>query len=713
MRLPRLLFCITLLCTACSQGPGMTDAPTPPLAARKQHTFTHHGITVDDPYHWLKDPGYPEVDDPDIRAYLEAENSYFDAVMASHKALVETLYTEIKNRQQPDEAAVPWRDGAYEYQWRYAADAQYRIWARWPVGHPEQQQTILDEPALAAGHEYFNLGSLDVSPDGRFLAYSIDDDGSERYHVYIKDLTTGSILDDQLTGTSGNTVWANDNTTLFYVLLTENWRPYRVKTHRLGTPVADDHDVYEETSGTFFVGVSKTQSQDYVLIGAGDHVTSETRVVPAATPQTPPQLIAARRANHEYDVDHHGDHFYIRTNDRHKNFRLVRAPTRNPAEANWEPVIDGSDRDYLTGLDCFADFFVLEERVNGLDQVRIRSYDGGVEHYVQFPETSYDAGLGTNAEYATSVLRLGYESMVTPQTVYDYDVASRVLVTRKVRQVPSGYDRAQYTTERLMAPARDGVQVPISIVYRKDFVRDGTRPVYLYGYGAYGVAMAPHFGSARLSLLDRGFVYAIAHIRGGDEMGFAWYEDGKLEKRTNAFNDFIDAARYLIEQHYSQSGRIVAVGGSAGGTLTGAVANAEPQLWGAVVSHVPFVDVLNTILDDGLPLTKLEWPEWGNPIEDKAAFELIRSYSPYDQLARQSYPPMLVTAGLNDPRVTYWEAAKYVARLRSLKTDTNPLLLKTNMGAGHGGKSGRYESLYETAEEYAFLLTVLGMVETP
>jgi oligopeptidase B len=350
---------------------------------------------------------------------------------------------------------------------------------------------------------------------------------------------------------------------------------------------------------------------------------------------------------------------------------------------------------------------VLEQRVDGLDQIRIRDYEGN-EHNVAFPESSYDAGLGTNAEYATQVLRIGYDSMVTPQTVYDYDLATRTLVTRKVRQVPSGYDASQYATERLMAPARDGAKVPISIVYRRDFVRDGTRPLYLYAYGAYGVAMSPSFSSARLSLLDRGFAYAIAHVRGGDELGYAWYEAGKLAKRTNTFNDFVDAANFLIQQAYTGEGRLVASGGSAGGTLTGAVANSAPKLWGAVVSHVPFVDVLNTILDDTLPLTKLEWPEWGNPVDDKAAFETIRSYAPYEQLRQQDYPPMLVTAGLNDPRVTYWEAAKYVAKLRALKTDKNVLLLKTNMGAGHQGKSGRYDSLREVAEEYAFVLSVMG-----
>jgi oligopeptidase B len=685
----------------------LSRRPIPPAAATCPYRYTRHGITLDDPYHWLRDPAYPEVTNPDIRAYLDAENTYFDAVMAPHEALVDTLFEEIKARQQPDEAALPWLQHGWEYQWRYAPGAQYRCWFRWPAGHREQEQLLLDEPALADGTDYFTLATFDVSPDGRWLAYATDCDGSERYTIYIKDLANGALLDDVLTNSSGATVWASDSETLFYVELTENWRPFRVRAHRRGDAPDDAVNVYEEHSGEFFVGIGKTQSEAYVLLSSGDHVTSETRVIPADAPLAPPRLIAARRARHDYDVEHHAEHFYIRSNARHRNFELLRVSVATPDEANWQTLIEGSDNRYLTGHCCFADFYVVEERVDGLDHVRIADYADAQAHYVAFPEASYDAGLGTNAEYATRVLRLDYESMVTPQTVYDYDVAARHLVTRKVRQIPSGYDASRYTTERLMAPASDGAHVPVSIVYRNDLPRDGSRPLYLYGYGAYGVALAPHFSAARLSLLDRGFAYAIAHVRGGDDLGYAWYEDGKLDKRGNTFNDFIDVARYLIQRRYSAAGRIVAAGGSAGGTLTGAVANMHPELWGAVVAHVPFVDVLNTILDEELPLTRLEWPEWGNPVEDKAAFELIRSYSPYDQIGRHDYPPMLVTAGLNDPRVTYWEAAKYVAKLRALKTDTNLLLLKTNMGAGHGGRSGRWEALHEIAEEFAFLLVVM------
>jgi oligopeptidase B len=709
-RIARVLlagFAITL--SACdNQDPMMSNQklPAPPMAVRKAHTFTHHGITVDDPYHWLRDPGYPTVDDPEILAYLEAENAYFEAFMAPHQALVDTLFEEIKARQQPDESAVPWKDGDYLYRWRFEADAQYRIWERWPVGDSSAVEIILDGPTLAKDHDYFRLGTLAVSPNGRFLAYATDTDGSERFNLVFKDLRTGALLPDTLNGIGSGGEWAADNRTFFYPVLTENWRPYQIKSHRLGETTSQDPVIYEEQDPAFFVGVHLTQSREYLLITTGDHITNENYYLPSAEPTATPRLIAPRRTDHRYSVDHVEDAFYVLTNDQHKNFRLARTPIAAPGEDNWETVIAGSDDHYLTDFVCFRDILTVEERRQGLDQIRIRGYDGS-EHYIAFPEAAYTASIGTNAEFDVQELRLGYDSMVTPDTVFDYVLETRELITRKVREIPSGYDREQYATERLWAPARDGVRVPVSIVYRKGLVRDGSAPLYLYGYGAYGLAMPPSFTTSRLSLLDRGFVYAIAHIRGGDDLGYSWYEDGKLTARENTFNDFVDVARHLITEKYTSAGRIAIAGGSAGGTLMGAAVNQAPALWGAVAAHVPFVDVLSTVLDAELPLTPIEWPEWGNPIEDKAAFELIQGYSPYDQLTATSYPPMLVTAGLNDPRVTYWEPAKYVAKLRSLKTDDQPLVLKTNMGAGHGGKSGRFESLFETAEEYAFFIVTL------
>ena len=682
----------------------------PPVAEQRPHSYTMHGIAVDDPYHWLKDQGYPQVDDADVLAYLEAENAYFEAVMAPHGELVETIFAEIKARQKPDDANVPVKDGGYYYQWRFEAGGQYRIWSRWPatgtdahLGPTGAAAVILDEPALARNIDYFQLGALSVSNGGRSLAYSTDTSGAERFTMRLKDLATGELSDTVIENTSGDPVWSTDDKSFFYAVLDDNWRPYQVRRHVPGTPVETDSVVFEEKDPGFFVGVSITSSKEYVVIGTGDHVTAEVYLVPANAPEDEPLLVSARRLEHDYVVDHQGDRFVIKTNDTHKNNRLVTAPNDDPTESAWRTLVAGSDEQYILGFQAFDDFIAVEERIEGLDQVRLIDR-AGESTYLEFPETVYSVGIGANEEFETRTLRLGYESMVTPDTVFDYDLDSAELRTRKVQEIPSGYDASAYTSERTMAPARDGARIPVSLVYRKDTPRDGTAPLYLYGYGAYGSAISPGFSTSRLSLLDRGFIYAIAHIRGGDELGYHWYEAGKLDRRTNTFNDFVDVARFLVAQGFATKGRIAIAGGSAGGELMGAVINQAPDLWGAAAVHVPFVDVLNTMLDTSLPLTPMEWPEWGNPIEDKAAFDYIRSYSPYDQLKPGRYPPILVTAGLNDPRVTYWEPAKYVAKLRTLKEDDNPLLLKTNMGAGHGGKSGRFDSLYEVAEEYAFML---------
>ena len=695
----------------------MESDPVPPVAEQRPHSFTVHGVTVADPYHWLKDQSYPTVDDADVLAYLEAENAYFEAVMAPHKGLVEAIFAEIKARQKPDDSNVPVKDGDYYYQWRFEAGGQYRIWSRWPAtgvgadeGPTAQAEVILDEPALARDTEYFRLGALSVSNDGRLMAYSTDTSGAERFTLRIEDLGNRELLPEIIENTSGNPVWSTDDGSFFYTVVDENWRPYQVRRHVLGTPVKDDAIVYEEHDPGFFVGVSSTSSKRHVVISSGDHVTAEAYLIPADAPGSDPRLVAARRQEHDYTVDHQGDRFVIRTNDTHKNNRLVTAPDDDPSEAAWETLVAGSDERYIVGFQPFADFLAVEERIGGLDQIRLIDR-AGQSTYIEFPEATYSVGIGANDEFESRTLRLGYESMVTPDTVFDYDLDTGGLRTRKVQEIPSGYDASTYVTERLMAPARDGVRVPVSIVYRRDTPTDGSAPMYLYGYGAYGSGMSPTFSTTRLSLLDRGFIYAIAHVRGGDELGYHWYESGKLDRRTNTFNDFVDVARHLIAKDFARTGRIAIAGGSAGGELMGAVVNQSPDLWGAVAAHVPFVDVLNTMLDTSLPLTPIEWPEWGNPIEDEAAFEYIRSYSPYDQLKAGHYPPILVTAGLNDPRVTYWEPAKYVAKLRTLKRDDNPLVLKTNMGAGHGGKSGRFDSLYEVAEEYAFM--VWSLTDSP
>lgn len=680
---------------------------TPPKAAKQPHSVTHHGITVTDDYAWLRDPGYPEVKDAAILAHLAAENAWFESRMAGQQGRIDALFREMRARIKEADKSVPQKDGDYLYWIEFEEGAEYKKWWRRPVAGGADE-LILDEVALAEGKEYFRLGAIAVSNDGKLLAWSVDDNGSERFTARIKVIATGEVLPDEIPGTLSSLIWVAQDKGLVYSLANEQWRTDNARLHWLGQPLSSDVELYHEDDEGFRVGCSLSANEQWLIIGTSDHETSEVRLVPAADPLAAPLLVKPRQSGVEYDVDLHGERLFIHANDTHENFRLATAPLADPA--NWTTLIAGTDDFYLTGFDLFRDFYVTEGRVRGLDRIEVRYYDDPARvEAIEFPEASYSAGLSDNPEWAVSTLRLSYESMVSPASVLDYDVASRRLTTLKVQEIPSGYDAALYATERLEIAARDGTMIPVSVVYRKDRAMGG--PLHLYGYGAYGISIDPGFSTSRLSLVDRGFAYAIAHIRGGDDLGRAWYKAGKLERRTNTFNDFVDVAKGLIARGFTQAGKISISGGSAGGELMGAVINSDPGLWGAVAAHVPFVDVLATMLDPTLPLTPGEWPEWGNPIEDQAAFELIRSYSPYDQVKPQAYPPLLVTAGLNDPRVTYWEPAKWVARLRELKTDQNELLLKTNMGAGHGGKSGRFESLKETAEEYAFILWQLGVTE--
>ncbi|MDR2857959.1 MAG: S9 family peptidase [Novosphingobium sp.] len=691
-----------------TQTPAAAPA-TPPVAAKKPHSFTCHGITVSDDYAWLRDPGYPEVTDREVLAHLAAENAWFEARMEPHRPLVETLFREMRGRIKEADRSVPQKDGDWLYWIEFEEGAEYKKWWRRPVAAGDDgnaDELMLDEVSLAEGKEYFRLGAMSVSRDGRLLAYAVDDNGSERFTARIKDLATGELLPDAIPGTLSALVWVAGDKGLVYSLANENWRTDNARLHWLGQDISSDIELYHEDDEGFRVGSALSANENWLIVGTSDHETSEVRLIPAADPLAAPILVRPRQKGVEYDVDvRQADGcdgtLFIHTNDTHENFRLATAPLDRPGE--WTTLIAGSDAFYLTGFDLFRDFYVIEGRLAGLDRIEVRHYDDpACREPVTFPEASYSAGMGDNPEWAVDRLRLSYESMVSPATVYDYHLADRRLEVLKVQEIPSGYDASLYRTERLEIAARDGTAIPVSIVMRRD--RESAGPLYLYGYGAYGIAIEPDFSTARLSLVDRGFAYAIAHIRGGDDLGRAWYKAGKLERRTNTFNDFVDVAKGLIERGYTAAGRIAISGGSAGGELMGAVINSDPHLFGAVAAHVPFVDVLATMLDESLPLTPGEWPEWGNPIEDRAAFELIRSYSPYDQVKALAYPPMLVTAGLNDPRVTYWEPAKWVARLREMKIDGNELLLKTNMGAGHGGKSGRFESLRETAEEFAFIL---------
>ena len=687
-----------------------TTSLAAPIAAKKPHSFTHHGVTLTDDYAWLRDPGYPEVTDKAVLAHLEAENAWFEHRMGPHKPLVETLFKEMRGRIKEADKSVPQKDGDWLYWIEFEEGAEYKKWWRKPVSGGADE-LILDEVALAEGKEYFRLGAIAVSTDGRLLAWAVDDNGSERFTARIKVIATGEVLPDEIPGTLSSLIWVANDTGLVYSLANEQWRTDNARLHWLGKPLADDVELYHEDDEGFRVGSSLSANEKWLIVGSSDHETSEVRLIPAADPLAAPILVRAREKGVEYDVEERDGTLYIHANDTHENFRLATAPLERPGE--WTTLIAGADEFYLTGFELFRDFYVTEGRPTqghgaGLDRIEVRYYDDPTRiEPIAFPEASYTAGLGDNPEWAMDVLRLSYESMVSPATVYDYTVAARSLEVLKVQEIPSGYDAALYTTERLEIVARDGTAIPVSVVMRKDRKPGG--PLHLYGYGAYGIAIEPGFSTARLSLVDRGIAYAIAHIRGGDDLGRAWYKAGKLERRANTFTDFVDVAKGLVERGYTAAGRIGISGGSAGGELMGAVINSDPALFGAVVAHVPFVDVLATMLDESLPLTPGEWPEWGNPIDDAAAFALIQGYSPYDQVKRQAYPPLLVTAGLNDPRVTYWEPAKWVARLRELKTDQNELLLKTNMGAGHGGKSGRFESLRETAEEFAFILWQLGV----
>ena len=685
-----------------------SEPTAPPVAEKRDYSYSHHGITISDPYHWLRDASYPTIDDEDILDHVKAENAWFEAQMKPHQKLVDTLFEEMKARIKEDDSTVPQKDGDWLYWSEFEEGAEYRKYYRKPVAGGDGQ-LILDENSLADGVEYFRLGSFSVSKNGRYLAYSTDTDGSERFTARIKDLETGELLPDEIPGTLSGLTWVMGDRGLVYGLATKEWRVDNARLHVIGQPVESDVEIYHEEDEGFRVGTGLTAQEDWLVIATGDNETSEVRLVSAADPTGEQILVKPRKKGVEYDVDVRGDTVWVHTNDEHVNFRLATAPLDDPGD--WTTLIAGSDEFYLTGFDLFKDFFVTEGRLEGLDQIQLRSYvEPALVKPIAFMEPSFSAGLSDNPEYDTDRLRLSYTSMVTPNSVYDYVVDTAELELLKQQEIPSGYDPDLYVTERLTIRARDGAMVPVSVVRRKDRPAE-PGPLHLYAYGAYGYATPPGFSTTRLSLVDRGYAYAIAHIRGGDDLGRNWYLGGKLNERTNTFTDFVDVARGLVAEGYTAPGKISISGGSAGGELMGVVANTDPELWGAVVAHVPFVDVLSTMLDKDLPLTPGEWPEWGNPIESKQAFAYMLSYSPYDQVTAQDYPPMLVTAGLNDPRVTYWEPAKWVAKLREYKTDDNTLLLKTNMGAGHGGKSGRFESIREMAEEVAFILWQNGGAE--
>ncbi len=680
-----------------------------PLAKTQDFTAEYHGKTLSDPYNWLKDQGYPEIDDQPVLDYLNKENDYYYTFLEPHKDLVEKIFQEFKGRTDETETSVPYVDNGYEYRWYFEEGAEYRIRARKNLETGEEQ-IYLNETALAEGHKYFVIGGIDISPDNNVMAYSVDTSGDERYEIKFVDLRTGKALPDTLTDASGGVMFSSDGSKVMYSELEKDrWHTKYIKIHSLGTEQSADRIIYHEKDNGFFPGFGKTSSDEFILIGSTQGEISETHYLPADFAGEP-KLLVSRKAGFSHEVDHAHGKFYILANDTHKNFRLAKVSDKDPAQDNWETLIKGSDNSYLMGLQTFDGFLALKSRDGGFEKIHIRDYDGGSQE-VTFPEEIFAVGIGTNPEFDQSHLRLNYESMVTPDTVFDYDIAGKSFDTRKVQKIPSGYDKTQYETKRVMAPARDGKEIPISLVYKKGLKQDGNQPLHLYGYGAYSSTVTPRFSTLRLSELDRGFVYAIAHVRGGSMMGYNWYLDGKLEKRPNTFNDFVDAAEYLIDKNYVAKGNISISGRSAGGELMGAAVIQAPDLWRSVNLGVPFVDVLNTMLDETLPLTPPEWKEWGNPIKDPKAYDLLQSYSPYDNITARDYPPMFVSGGLNDPRVTYWEPAKWTAKMRATKTDENLLVMRMNMGAGHFSNSGRYGRLKDFAEETAFMFLAHGITE--
>ena len=672
-------------------------ATQPPVAKIVPKMITVNGDTRVDNYFWLRDRN-----DPDTIKYLEAENRYTEAVMKPAEPLVNKLYDEMLGRIKQTDLSVPTKRDEYYYYTRTEEGRQYPIYCRKKGSVEAAEEVLLDGNKMAEGHKYFRIGNFSASPNHRLLAYSVDFEGDEAYTIHVKDLATGELLADEIPNTYYSLEWGNDNATFFYTVLDAAKRPYKIFRHALG--VKEDTLVYHETDERFTVEVGKTSSRAYILINIGSPLTSEVRYVDADHPRGEFRTILPRVLGVEYDVTHHGESWFIRTNDRAKTFRVLEAPVKDPTHG--KEAIAGREDVTIEGVTAFKNYFVTEERDRGLTKIHLRNFSTGEAHYIDFPEPVYTAGLGGNAEYDTKVLRFVYTSLVTPNSVFDYDMETRQRELKKQQEVLGGYDPSQYQSERVYATAPDGVKVPISLVYKKGFVRNGRAPALLYGYGAYGISTDPGFSSDRLSLLDRGFVYAIAHIRGGADLGKPWHEDGRLLHKRNTFTDFIAAAEYLEAEKYTSPERMAIMGGSAGGLLMGAVTNMRPDLFGVVVAMVPFVDSLNTMLDASLPLTVGEYEEWGNP-EDKQYYGYMKSYSPYENVAAKSYPNILVTAGLNDPRVSYWEPAKWVARLRARKKDDHLLLLKTNMGSGHFGASGRYERLKETAFNYAFVLMAL------
>ena len=689
-----------------------------PVADKQEHITEIHGLELKDDYFWMRlSDAQKEAETPDAQTtavvdYLNAENDYKTEVLKPTEAFQESLFEEIVGRIKQDDQSVPLLDNGYYYYTRYEEGKEYPIHCRKKGSLDAEEEIMLDVNEMAEGYSYFAVGGRSVSTNNNLLAFSVDTVSRREYTLQFKDLATGEILDDRIPNISGGATWANDNRTVFYTKKDPvTLRSYRIYKHVLGTDATADELVYEEADETFSCGIGKTKSEAYLMIGSYSTVSSEWRFLDANTPEGAWQIIQPRERDLEYGCSHYGDHFYITTNRDAKNFKLVRTPVNATTYDNWEDVLPHRDDVLLESIDIFKDYLVVSERSNGLNQIRVKRWDDAADYYIEFPDPAYSAYVGANPDFDTQRLRYGYTSMTTPSTVFETDMATKDTETLKQAEVLGGeFDPANYQSERVMVEARDGTMVPVSIVYRKGIEKNGNNPCLLYAYGSYGYSMDAGFSSTRLSLLDRGFVYAMAHIRGGQEMGRAWYEDGKMFNKMNTFTDFVDCGKAMCELSFTSPDHLYAMGGSAGGLLMGAVINMAPELFNGVIAAVPFVDVINTMLDETIPLTTGEFDEWGNP-KNKDSFDYMMSYSPYDNVTAQDYPHMLVTTGYWDSQVQYWEPAKWVAKLRDVKTDDNLLIMDCNMETGHGGASGRFKRLRETAMEYAFFMMLEGINE--
>lgn len=693
-----------------------TPTPTPPKAPQHPVKTTYHGHTRVDDFAWLKDENWqrvmhePDVLNNDIRAYLDAENAYTSAWMNDTADLQKTLFNEMRARIQEEDSSVPDPDGAYAYYVRYVEGGQHPKFCRVANDGNGDEQILLDGDAEGADQTFYKIGAFSHSPSHDYAAFCEDRSGAEIYQVRFRDLKTGEDLEDRIGNASPDIEWAEDGKTLFYTVLDDSHRPSKVMRHTLGDNPANDVVVFEENDPGFFVGLSKTESRRFIIIDSHDHVTSEVHLVPAVTPRDVPFVVAPRDPGVEYSVAERDNRLIILTNaDGAVDFKIVTTSIKSPGRPYWQDLIPETPGTLIVETQVFENYLVRLERVDALSRIVVRDWESTQEFTIRFEEEAYSLSLQGGFEFSTDILRFAYSSPTTPRRIIDFNMRTQARTLRKEDVVPSGHDPADYVTRRINAVAADGALVPITVLYRADLVLDGSAPVLLYGYGSYGMSMPASFVTPRLSLVDRGFVYAIAHIRGGMEKGYAWYTAGKTTQKKNTFTDFIAAAECLIEKNLARPGNIAIHGGSAGGMLMGVCTNMRPDLWRAVVADVPFVDVLNTMCDTSLPLTPIEWPEWGNPIEDETAYHYMLSYSPYENVEAKDYPAILATAGLTDPRVTYWEPAKWVAQLRRLKTDDNPLLLKTNMSAGHAGASGRFDRLEELAFNYAFVLKAFGI----